>query len=121
MSRLQRIILVLGSIGLLHTSMVPPVSQMKPRKIGRMTLFHHLATGGMAEVYLAWLPGVAGFSKPVVVKLIREELLEDEQFVQMPGVAQPTLPSLQLRGVARAELLTPLADGLVGNHHSPLG
>ena len=28
MSKLQRIILVLGSIGLLHTSMVPPVSQI---------------------------------------------------------------------------------------------
>ncbi len=56
---------------------------MKPRKIGRMTLFQHLATGGMAEVYLARLPGVAGFSKQVVVKLIREELLDDQQFVQM--------------------------------------
>lgn len=29
MSKLQRIVLILGSIGILHSSMVPPVSQLE--------------------------------------------------------------------------------------------
>ena len=39
----------------------------------------------------------------------------DEDFVQIPGIAEPTLPPLQFGSVARAELLTLLANRFVGN------
>jgi len=45
----------------------------------------------------------------------------DEDLVQVSGAAQTTLPSLELYCVARTELLTPLADHLVGDHYTSLG
>jgi serine/threonine protein kinase len=39
-----------------------------PRPLGRYTLLRRLATGGMAEVYLAKMAGVAGFEKNVAIK-----------------------------------------------------
>ncbi len=39
----------------------------------------------------------------------------DEDLVEMPSIAEPTLPPLQLRGLLRAELLTPLANRFVGD------
>ena len=53
------------------------------QRIGRYALLRKLATGGMAEVYLALQQSVAGFEKLVVVKRIRPELRDDEKFVQM--------------------------------------
>jgi len=55
---------------------------------------------------------------PKVVSLAPDR---DEDFVQMPGVAQTTLSSLQLRGVSWTELLTPQADGFVGDGDSSFG
>ena len=42
-----------------------------------------LATGGMAEIFLARLQGAAGFEKLVCVKVILPALAKDQQFVQM--------------------------------------
>jgi eukaryotic-like serine/threonine-protein kinase len=50
---------------------------------GRYTLVAKLATGGMADIFLARYEGVAGFERPVVVKRILPQLAEDEQFVSM--------------------------------------
>ena len=44
----------------------------------------------------------------------------DEDLVEMPSTAEPTLPSLQLRGVLRTELLTPLANRFVGDEDCSL-
>ncbi|HEY8210133.1 MAG TPA: protein kinase, partial [Myxococcaceae bacterium] len=52
-------------------------------KIGKYELVRQLATGGMAEVFLAKTEGALGFEKTVVVKRIRQHLLDDPQFVQM--------------------------------------
>ena len=46
-------------------------------------LVRKIASGGMAEVYLAVQRGLAGFEKPVVIKRILPHLCQDEQFVQM--------------------------------------
>ena len=46
---------------------------------GRYLVEEQLATGGMAEVFLARLPGPANFSKKVVIKRIRPELAEREE------------------------------------------
>lgn len=42
-----------------------------------------IATGGMAEVYLAVHEGPEGFEKPVAIKQILPHLASDEQFVRM--------------------------------------
>ncbi|MHB8420976.1 MAG: protein kinase domain-containing protein [Myxococcales bacterium] len=52
-------------------------------RLGRYTLLGKLATGGMAEVFLARQDGPQGFAKTVVIKKILGHLAEDEQFVQM--------------------------------------
>ncbi|MCS6911790.1 MAG: protein kinase [Myxococcales bacterium] len=55
---------------------------MNPR-FGKYELLAHLATGGMAEIYLARVAGAEGFSKLVVVKRLLDKLAKDPEFVQM--------------------------------------
>jgi len=53
------------------------------KQFGRFTLFKKLATGGMAEIWLARLSGLAGFSRFVVIKKILSHLAEEETFIRM--------------------------------------
>ena len=41
-----------------------------PRPLGRYTLLRRLATGGMAEIYLAKVGGAGGFEKLVAIKRV---------------------------------------------------
>ena len=50
---------------------------------GKYTLVAKLATGGMAEIFLARLQGAAGFEKLVCVKRILPHLAKDQQLVSM--------------------------------------
>ena len=50
---------------------------------GRYELLQRLAAGGMGEVYLARLRGIAGFEKLVVVKTLLPHLCEDAEFIAM--------------------------------------
>ncbi|MDX2009529.1 MAG: protein kinase [Myxococcaceae bacterium] len=50
---------------------------------GRYQLIKKLATGGMAEVFLARAAGPGGFEKTLVVKRILPQLAERESFVRM--------------------------------------
>jgi eukaryotic-like serine/threonine-protein kinase len=50
---------------------------------GRYEVVRKLASGGMAEVFLARSKGPQGFSKTLVLKQILPHLAEDESFVQM--------------------------------------
>ena len=52
-------------------------------RIGRYELISALARGGMAELFLARLPGEAGFAKQVVIKRVLPELAHDRAFVDM--------------------------------------
>jgi serine/threonine-protein kinase len=54
-----------------------------PKKLGDYELVRHLATGGMAEVYLARRDGPHGFSKTVALKRILPQLVRDPDFVAM--------------------------------------
>ncbi len=45
-----------------------------PAQFGKYSILGHLATGGMAEVYLARQAGLEGFEKVVVIKRVRPEL-----------------------------------------------
>ncbi len=52
-------------------------------QLGKYRLYHHLASGGMGEVFLARHEGPAGFAKNVVVKRILSGIASDETFVTM--------------------------------------
>jgi serine/threonine protein kinase len=54
-----------------------------PRHIDRYELLKKLATGGMAEIFLAKQSGLEGFEKVVVLKRILSHLAQDEEFVSM--------------------------------------
>jgi len=51
-----------------------------PQRLGRFEISSHLATGGMAEIYLA---RTAGERDPVVVKVITRDHATDDKFIQM--------------------------------------
>lgn len=53
------------------------------KRFGRYTLVKKLATGGMAEIWLARQRGLAGFNRFVVIKKILSHLSEQKTFVDM--------------------------------------
>ncbi len=53
------------------------------RTLGKYTLVRHLATGGMAEIWLAEQAGPGGFNKELVIKQILPHLARDESFTKM--------------------------------------
>ncbi|MBN2361127.1 MAG: PhnD/SsuA/transferrin family substrate-binding protein [Deltaproteobacteria bacterium] len=54
-----------------------------PKQLGRYEILERLATGGMAEIFLATEHGVAGLERLVVVKRILPHLAIHESFVEM--------------------------------------
>jgi eukaryotic-like serine/threonine-protein kinase len=52
-------------------------------RIGRYEVISHLATGGMAQIYLARQTGLGSFERHVVLKTILRERATDQRFVTM--------------------------------------
>jgi serine/threonine protein kinase len=52
-------------------------------ELPRYQLVSRIATGGMAEVFLALMPGSCGLTKPVVIKRLWPELARDPEHFQM--------------------------------------
>lgn len=53
------------------------------RRVGKYQVVRRLATGGMAEIYLARARGIEGFEKHVVLKRILPQYAESETFVKL--------------------------------------
>jgi len=53
------------------------------QQFGKFQLLKKIATGGMAEIYIARQRGMEGFEKIVVIKTILPNLASNEEFVQM--------------------------------------
>jgi serine/threonine-protein kinase len=53
------------------------------RTVGRYSLFDELASGGAARVHLGRLDGVAGFSRLVAIKRLREGMIDDPEAVRL--------------------------------------
>jgi serine/threonine protein kinase len=71
--------------GLASTSKVDPPGKLSlvGRKLGRYEVLARLASGGMAEVYIARAQGVAGFERLVAIKVLHANLAHEEQFITM--------------------------------------
>ncbi|MGZ3441757.1 MAG: serine/threonine protein kinase [Polyangia bacterium] len=54
-----------------------------PTRFGKYDLLALLATGGMAEIWLAKVSGMAGFEKLVVIKRLLDKLAIDPEYVEM--------------------------------------
>ncbi len=52
-------------------------------KFGPYELIRRIAVGGMAEIFLAKVGGVAGFEKHLVLKLIHPQFINEPDFVEM--------------------------------------
>jgi len=52
-------------------------------RFGKYDLLALLATGGMAEIWLARVSGMAGFEKLVVIKRLLDKLAVDNEYVEM--------------------------------------
>ena len=65
--------------------MVPsePATSAPPLRVGRYEVISHLATGGMAQIYLAKQTGLGSFERHVVLKTIVRERASDQRFVTM--------------------------------------
>ncbi len=66
----------------------------EPSTFGKYFLTEKIATGGMAEIYLAKILGPGGFEKFLVIKKIHPELSGERQFVEMFVAEAKTLVSL---------------------------
>ena len=67
-----------AELGLNATYEIP-----KGTSLGKYEILRKLATGGMAEIYLARVRGTAGFEKLVVLKRILPSVAEDPTIVRM--------------------------------------
>src|SRR5262245_45636340 len=54
-----------------------------PQRIGRYEILAPLSVGGMAELYLAYTAGPAGFRKFVALKKILPDVRRDDEAVRM--------------------------------------
>src|SRR5262249_394028 len=65
-----------------------------PTTFGKYFLTEKLATGGMAEIYLAKLLGPGGFEKQLVIKQIHPKLSDQRHFVDLFVTEAKTLVTL---------------------------
>jgi serine/threonine-protein kinase len=57
--------------------------QLKGKRVGRYTLVEHLASGGMAEIFLARHEAEGDFAKEQVLKILQDRYAEHQDVVRM--------------------------------------
>jgi serine/threonine protein kinase len=62
---------------------LPELQDLTGRQIGRYTVVRHLASGGMAELYIARQEAVGGFEKSVVLKVLQPRYARNPRVVSM--------------------------------------
>ncbi len=84
-----------------------------PRFFGKYELLERIGSGGMAEVFLARLPGIGGFSKTVVIKRLRPEMKSNAGYVHMFVEEAKLAAEVQHRNVVQIFELGSLDNGEV--------
>lgn len=79
--------------------------------LGKYQLLHHLASGGMAHVFLARLDGVGGFSRHMVVKTLRRQHAFDPAHIAMFLDEARLLAALHHRNIAQVVDVGVTEDG----------
>ena len=79
---------MLGFPGMANPQTDRPPSLNKPeassaRQVGRYTVVRHLASGGMAELFIARQEAMGGFEKQVVLKMLQPRYAENPRVVTM--------------------------------------
>jgi serine/threonine protein kinase len=60
------------------------MSKLPPNaEFGNYQIVGHIASGGMAQIYLAKVRGLAGFEKHLALKVINAEYADEDRFIQM--------------------------------------
>jgi serine/threonine protein kinase len=60
------------------------MAQLQPNtEFGAYRIVRHIAGGGMAQIYLAKVEGLAGFEKQLALKVINPEYADEDRFIQM--------------------------------------
>jgi hypothetical protein len=59
------------------------IDEMLGRKVGRYRVVRHLASGGMAELFIARQEAMGGFEKEIVLKILQGRYAESPRVVQM--------------------------------------
>jgi serine/threonine protein kinase len=62
---------------------VATLKELEGRRVGRYDLLEHLASGGMAEIFLARYRAEAGFTKELVLKILQGRFAEHAEVVRM--------------------------------------
>lgn len=57
--------------------------KLEGTRVGRYTLIQHLASGGMAEIFLARHEGQGGFSKELVLKVLQPRFADNREVLEM--------------------------------------
>jgi len=106
------------------------LGQPSGQPFGRYELLTLLAYGGMAEVYLARMTGVGGFTRLLVIKRILPHLTGDPEFVEMflnegriaARLAHPNVCHVYELGEVEGALFLAMEylDGLAWSELSPL-
>jgi serine/threonine-protein kinase len=65
------------------SSSIERVRDEAEKKLGRYELVYHIASGGMASVYLARVKGPGGFERAVAIKRIHPHLARKREFIHM--------------------------------------
>jgi serine/threonine protein kinase len=84
-----------------------------PARYGKYELLERIGAGGMAEVYRARLPGIAGFEKTVVIKRLHARYAHQLEFVQLFVEEAKLAAEVQHKNVVQVFDLGSLEDGQV--------